>query len=140
MRRAEKLYALIQEKDQLGTQDAERLQAIERDLYRYTHGDLDAGILAVRGEAGQRIQEARADAQDEVSRALAKVNTFRLERVAFEASPELYKMRKVLAALSQELDSVRKYVVIVDPENTTVIIESDERDISGLEIIESSSN
>lgn len=140
VRRAEKLYALIQEKDQLGAQDSERLAAVERDLERYTRGDLDAGILPVLGEAGQRIQLARADAEDEISRALAKVNTFRLERVAFEASPRLYKMRKVLAALSQELDGVRKYVVIVDPENTSVIIEYDERETSGLEIIESSSN
>ncbi len=80
---------------------------------------------------------AEAGPQDSVNRAAAKANTFQLERVAYEASPRLYKMRKVLEALSEKLDKVRKYVVVVDPEKTNLIIELVEQESAGLEIIES---
>ena len=46
-------------------------------------------------------------------------------------------MRKVLEALSEKLDKVRKYVVAVDPEKTNLIIVLDEQESAGLEIIES---
>ncbi len=137
VRRAEKIYEVIEKKDQLSADDVEPRRAIDRELEQYMRGDPDAGISPIRGEAGQTIQEARAEAQDKISRAAAKVNTFRLERVAYEASPRLYKMRKVLQALSGELDKVRKYVVVVDPETTDIIIELVEQESAGLEIIES---
>ena len=137
VRRARKLDALIQEKDQLAVDQFDRRRAIDREIERYMLGDLEAGILPVWGEAGEKIQKARADAQDKVSSAAAKVNTFKLERIAYEASPRLYKTRKVLDALSGRLDNVRKYVLLVDPEKTNIIIELHEQDTSGLEIIES---
>lgn len=137
LRRAEKLDALIQEKDQLAADQLDRRRAIDREIERYMLGDLEAGILPVWGEAGEKIQVARAEAQDKVSSAAAKVNTFKFERIAYEASPRLYKTRKILDALAGRLDNVRKYVLVVDPEKTNIIIELREQETAGLEIIES---
>ncbi len=135
--RAEKINALILQKDELGTGDEQQREIVDREIQRYMLGDSEAGIRPIQGDAGELLYKARADAQDSVNRAAAKANTFQLERVAYEASPRLYKMRKVLEALSEKLDKVRKYVVVVDPEKTNLIIVLDEQESAGLEIIES---
>jgi len=135
--RAEKINALILQKDELETANEQQRGIVDREIQQYMLGDSEVGITPVQGEAGELLQIARADAQDSVNRAAAKANTFQLERVAYEASPRLYKMRKVLEALSEKLDKVRKYVVVVDPEKTNLIITLDEQESAGLEIIES---
>ena len=135
--RAEKINALILQKDELGTGDEQQREILDREIEQYMLGDSEAGIRSIQGDAGELLYKARADAQDSVNRAAAKANTFQLERVAYEASPRLYKMRKVLEALSEKLDKVRKYVVVVDPEKTKLIIVLDEQESAGLEIIES---
>ena len=135
--RAEKINALILQKDELGTGDEQQREIVDREIQQYMLGDSEVGIRPIQGEAGELLQIARADAEDSVNRAAAKANTFQLERVAYEASPRLYKMRKVLEALSEKLDNVRKYVVVVDPEKTKLIIVLDEQESAGLEIIES---
>ena len=135
--RAEKINALILQKDELGTGDEQQREIVDREIQQYMLGDSEVGIRPIQGEAGELLQIARADAEDSVNRAAAKANTFQLERIAYEASPRLYKMRKVLDALSEKLDNVRKYVVVVDPEKTKLIIVLDEQESAGLEIIES---
>ncbi|MCH8965968.1 MAG: hypothetical protein IIB58_13480, partial [Planctomycetes bacterium] len=135
--RAEKVNDLILQKDELGIDDEQQREILDREIQQYMLGDSEMGIRPIQGEAGELLQIARADAEDSVNRAAAKANTFQLERVAYEASPRLYKMRKVLEALSEKLDNVRKYVVVVDPEKTKLIIVLDEQESAGLEIIES---
>ena len=135
--RAEKINALILQKDELGTGDELQREILDREIDQYMLGDSEAGIRSIQGDAGELLYKARADAQKSVNRAAAKANTFQLERIAYEASPRLYKMRKVLEALSEKLDNVRKYVVVVDPEKTNLIIVLDEQESAGLEIIES---
>jgi len=135
--RAEKINALILQKDELGTGDEQQREIVDREIQQYMLGDSEVGIRPIQGDAGELLQIARADAEDSVNRAAAKANTFQLERVAYEASPRLYKMRKVLEALSEKLDKVRKYVVVLDPKTTNLIIELVEQESAGLEIIES---
>lgn len=137
VRRAEHIYELLQRRDLLPPDDAEQRQAITRELEQSMLGDLQAGVAPVQGEAGQIIQMALADAHDKINQAAAKVNTFRLELAAYEASPRLYEMRKVLGAISGQLDNVRKFVVVLDPENTNVMIQFVEQEAAGLEIVES---
>jgi hypothetical protein len=70
------------------------------------------------------------------SEAAAKAATFELELAAYQASPELYMTRKLLQAVSSELDHIRKYVLVVNPETTQVVIELDETQAGGLEILD----
>jgi regulator of protease activity HflC (stomatin/prohibitin superfamily) len=135
--RAEKISALILKKGELGTGAEQEREIVDREIQQYMLGDSEAGITPIQGQAGELLHKARADAQDSVNRAAAKANTFQLERIAYEASPRLYKMRKVLETLSEKLDDVRKYVVVVDAEKTNLTIQLDEQESAGLEIIES---
>lgn len=134
--RAHKIHELIRQKGALTSDDPQHRDPLNRELSRYMLGDPSVGLLPVQGDAGQKLQEARADAQDRISRAAAKASTFASERIAYQASPRLYRTRAALAALSQELDKARKYVVIVDPAKTKFICQLNEEDQTGLQIPE----
>jgi len=103
-------------------------------------GNTDKNIMPIRGVAGELLARARANALAKVNNAASLAINFELENKAFQASPRLYKMRKALQILSGELDQVRKYVVMVDATKTNVIIEIDEKDTTGLEIVNQSKN
>ncbi len=96
----------------------------------------DGAFLAVQGHAGEVLSRARAESLKSVSAAASKAGTFELELVAYDASPELYKTRKLLHTLSSELDKVRKYVLLVDTEETRIIFEMNEEESAGIEILE----
>jgi regulator of protease activity HflC (stomatin/prohibitin superfamily) len=140
VKRGEKLNELIKRKNDLELTDSAERNVVEAEIMKYMHGDPDQGLLPIRGDAGEILARARADAITEISDAAAKAATFDLELSAYRASPELYKQRKLLSEVSGELDSIRKYVLVVDPELTDVVYEVVETEASGLEMIDNTNH
>lgn len=136
--RARAIDAKIREIDALSPSDSQKHADLDAEVKRLVLGDLEAvpPVYPVRGQAGQALAEARARALQAVQDAAGKAKNFDLELAAFRASPRIYKMRKTLRMLSEEMDGIRKYVIMVDPETTKVIVEFNEMSTSGLEIID----
>jgi regulator of protease activity HflC (stomatin/prohibitin superfamily) len=127
---------IIRRRSALPVEDTTGRQAADDEFRRYMLGDAQTGVQPIRGNSGQILAEARAQAVRMTSEAAAKAATFELELAAYQASPELYMTRKLLQAVSSELDHIRKYVLVVNPETTQVVIELDETQAGGLEILD----
>ncbi len=95
---------------------AETRQRIE-DLLM---GNPAKGTAPVSGRAAELIARARARASRLVSDAAAKARVFGTQVAAYQAAPALYMQRKSLEVY-EELEYVRKYLIVGDPSN--VIIE-----------------
>jgi len=85
-------------------------------------GSPQAGIKPLSGTASAVIANARSRRAREVSKAHSKVAAFSSEVAAYEAAPALYRARKQLAAM-EELDAIRKYLIVGDASRVIVIYE-----------------
>ena len=79
-----------------------------------------------RQMAAARIAEARADASRLTSFWAAKVRAFATEVAAYQTAPTLYEHRKMLEVY-EDLDDVRKFLVIGDPSTVKIVYESQEQ-------------
>lgn len=131
--RARGLDEAIRERDRLqgeATVDSAKLVEAERRVDELMMGDSAKGISASTGEAAAQISDARARASDMVAEAENKARAFSTDVAAYAAAPDLYVRRKVLELFS-ELDGVRKYLIVGDPNN--VIVEYETTQEGGLD-------
>lgn len=127
--RARELDEAIRARDRLrampeseSTASSEAQQRIE-DLLM---GNAEKGIPRLNGVAAARIAEARADASRLTSFWAAKVRAFATELAAYQTAPTLYKQRKRLEVY-EDIDDVRKFLIIGDPSTVTIVYESQEQ-------------
>lgn len=121
--RALSLDAAIRLRDTLQSRasvDQDALAAAKQSVDALLLGDPEQGIAPLSGEASAMIANARAKASELISTASAKVRSFATEVAAYEAAPELYVRRKAFEVY-EDLDDVRKYLVVGDASN--VILE-----------------
>lgn len=88
------------------------------------------GISPLSGQAAAIMANARAAASRLIADAASKVRVFNTEVAAYLAAPALYQERKRLEVY-QELDTVRKYLVVGDPRS--VIIDYQTMEEGGLD-------
>ena len=93
-------------------------------------GNSAKGIAPVSGRAAELIAGARAKASKLISDAAAKARVFGTQVAAYQAAPALYMQRKSLEVY-EELEYVRKYLIVGDPSN--VIIEYETSKEAGLD-------
>ncbi len=126
--RARELDAAIQARNRLrvdATTTAEVLQEAETRLRDLLMGNAAKGIAPLSGKAASVIAEARSQASKNVSKVASKVRVFSTEVAAYEAAPELYMQRKMLQVY-EDIDDVRKYLIVGDPSNIIIIYETSE--------------
>ncbi|MCO6435623.1 MAG: hypothetical protein J5J06_00870 [Phycisphaerae bacterium] len=123
--RARELDGAIQTLNRLRSTEkagSEALSGAERTVTDLLMGAPEEDIPPPSGQVAQIVADARADASRAISDAASKVRLFNAEVAAYEAAPALYLQRRQLEAL-EELDLIRKYVIIGDTSN--LIIEHD---------------
>ncbi len=121
--RAAGLYQAILRRDAARAQfspESPEFAAAQQRVDDLLVGNPEAGIPPLSGMAAARIAEARAAAAWLNSGERAKLAMFAGEVAAYEAAPKLYLQRKQLE-LYNELDRIRKYLILGDP--SKVIIE-----------------
>ena len=96
-------------------------------------GDPARGIAPVSGEAAKKLSEARAMRMTIETNAQAKAESFSKELVAYKASPEIYRMRKYLRLLGENLRGVRKWVIAADTNKSKLVILFEAEEGTGLE-------
>ncbi|MBN4058853.1 hypothetical protein JYU10_00120 [bacterium AH-315-J04] len=89
-------------------------------------GNPGKGIGPLYGKAASIIAEARSQASRNVSAVAYNARIFSTEVAAYEAAPELYKQRKMLQVY-EDIDDVRKYIIVGDTENLIIIYETSEQ-------------
>jgi len=126
--RARELNEAIQARNRLrvdATTTAEVLRRAETRVRDLLMGNAGKGIAPLSGEAASVIAEARSQASKNVSKVASKVRVFSTEVAAYEAAPELYMQRKMLQVY-EDIDDVRKYLIVGDPDNIIIIYETQE--------------
>ncbi|RJP30486.1 MAG: hypothetical protein C4547_16680 [Phycisphaerales bacterium] len=121
--RADGLYRAIQERQAIRERfspESKEFAEAQKRVDDLLLGNPEAGIQPLSGTTAARIAEARASAARAISRERAKLAVFAGEVAAYEAAPGLYMQRKQLE-LYNELDRIRKYLIIGD--SNKVIIE-----------------
>lgn len=93
-------------------------------------GDPRKGISPIGGRAAAVMADARAEAQKLVSDAAFKARRFEADVAAFEVAPQLYRQRKLLE-LYENIDLIRKFLIVGNPQNVTIIYET--REEAGLD-------
>lgn len=97
--------------------------AAQQKVNELLMGDLAKGIRPMSGQAAAGIADARASRAALLSEARSKQRIFAYEQAAFEAAPELYRMRKYLDVLTKSVERIRKFVIVADPETTDLVIQ-----------------
>ncbi len=92
------------------------------------------GSGALAGQAAQLIADAQADVTREVSTMASKVRMLDDDLVAYNASPELFKMRKYLAVLTTGVADIRKWIVAADVDLVVTLEEPQETDFDFSEL------
>lgn len=105
-------------------------RAADQEVNDLLFGNPAKGIPSIGGQAAAMMADARADAQRMVSDAAFKARRFEADVAAFEVAPQLYKQRKLLE-LYENIDLIRKFVIVGNPENVTIIYET--REEAGLD-------
>jgi len=130
---ADKLYDLAakyqQAKEGNRQQDAERLG-----------GELDTAFAKASGDIFKTLRESQSYAFGKATLAQATGLRFASQLKAYRAAEEIYKRQQKSAILEEALKSVRKYVVVADPNDMQVFIVNFEEkltpslyDITGLQ-------
>ncbi|UCC29735.1 MAG: hypothetical protein JSU86_16210 [Phycisphaerales bacterium] len=127
--RATALDGAIQAVNELDPQSPELVDARQR-IEDLLMGNPVNGTAPVSGRAAVLIARARAKASRLVSDAAAKARVFGTQVAAYQAAPALYMQRKSLEVY-EELEYVRKYLIVGDPSN--VIIEYETFKEAGLD-------
>lgn len=131
--RARELDQAIQARNRLrasAEQDAAALASAEQQVTDLLMGSAERNILPPSGQVAAVVADAHAGASRAMSDAASKVQLFNAEVAAYEAAPKLYLQRRELEAL-EELDLIRKYVVVGDASN--VIIEHNTAEVGALD-------
>ncbi len=90
-------------------------------------GNAAQNLAQVSGEAAATIAQAQAEVSQSVSEAESRARTFQNELIAYEAAPQLYKMRRYLEVLENSLKSARKIINSTRNTNLVVIIETEKK-------------
>lgn len=114
---------MTDEQEQLHQRIAEQQIAIEQAMDQ------------VRGEAAQRIHEARAHRWARVLTEQGRAARFRAHLLSYDAAPEYFRMRHYLEAMTEGLKDRRKYIMAADAEEPPVIRMNLESEGAGLETI-----
>lgn len=125
---AKALDEAIIERDRLrgnAATPAAELAAADAKVDSLLIGNEAEGRASVGGEAASRIAGAKAHAQAAISDAQVKVRMFETEVAAHAAAPSLFEQRKLLEVYAG-LELVRKYIIVGDASNVTVIYETAE--------------
>ena len=121
--RALELDKAIREMDRLSEDpnaNADTLAAARARIDELMLGDVAQNIPSMSGDAAAEIAEARAEVSKLVSTAESKERVFRNELIAYQATPRLYRMRRYLEVLQDNLKSVRK--ILNTTQNTTLVV------------------
>jgi regulator of protease activity HflC (stomatin/prohibitin superfamily) len=95
--------------------------------------DLDSAFAQARGEIYQTLRESQSYAFEAATLAEATGRRFASQLAAYRAAEKIYKHRLKLAVLEEALSGIRKYVVVVDPNDAQVyIVDITEKRISSL--------
>ncbi len=135
--RAEALAAADVERERLdfdaGASASDR-DAANRVVVDLLLGNWAKGIPRMSGEAARSIANAQAEWTRSISTAESKARLFEAEVVAYEASPDLYMIRKYLDMLRQSLATVRKFVVTFDTrrKNLNIIVQPEKQNVIDL--------
>ena len=84
--------------------------------------DLDSAFAQAEGDIFSTLRRAQSYAFEKVTLARATGERFAGQLKAYRAAEEIYKHEQRLAVLEEALDSVRKYVVVADQNDTQVFI------------------
>lgn len=126
--RAETIDAAIVARDAIQAQpnvDSEALAEAERLVNRYLLGDPATGIPPISGTAAKELATARAEASGAIARAVTKTLAFDAMLAAYQAAPILFLQRQRLSVYN-DIDSIRKFLIMGDPEKLTIIWENQE--------------
>ncbi|MFH0983311.1 MAG: SPFH domain-containing protein [Planctomycetota bacterium] len=107
--------------------DPSALAAARDQVGELMLGDSARGIPPMSGEAASVIAEARAESIKLVSEAESKARTFQNELIAYQAAPQLYKMRRYLEVLQNSLKSVRKIIDTTRNTDLVIIIQTEKK-------------
>ena len=123
--RADLLDAAIIEADRLANDpsatEEQRAQARMR-VEELMMGSVVKGISPMSGQAAAGIAEAKALRAALLSGADSKVRVFANELAAYQAAPQLYRVRKYLDVLTRSVEHIRKFVIVADRATTNLVI------------------
>lgn len=127
--RAQELDGVIRERDRLQRQhiavtDPSLVKA-QKQIETLLLGDRDKDLEPLSGTAAGVISQARATSTEMVNQAASRARSFGTEVAAYQAAPELYRERKMLEVY-EDLEDIRKYVVIGDSSNVIIIYRTTE--------------
>ncbi|HSV26830.1 MAG TPA: SPFH domain-containing protein [Sedimentisphaerales bacterium] len=95
--------------------------------------ELDRAFGAAGGDIFSILRQSRSQAYERIAITRATGERFQSQLEAFRAAPEIYKREMRLGALEEMAPSLRKYVVVTDPEDARItIIDVSERAAVGL--------
>ncbi|MCP4591513.1 MAG: hypothetical protein GY842_12275 [bacterium] len=84
-------------------------------------------MAPLSGEAAAELADARAESSKLVSEAESKARTFENELIAYQAAPQLFKMRRYLEVLEDSLQNVRKIIQTTRDTHLVVVIETEKK-------------
>jgi len=84
--------------------------------------ELDSAFAQAKGDIFSTLRQAKSYAFEKETLARAAGERFAGQLKAYRAAEEIYKREQRLAVLEEALDSVRKYVVVADQNDTQVFI------------------
>jgi membrane protease subunit HflK len=99
-------------------------------------GELDKAFENAGGEIFAILRQARSNAYEKATIARATGERFQSQVQAYRAAPEIYKRELRLSTLEELAPSLRKYVIVTDPEDkkVTIIDLAQKVDFGGLDI------
>lgn len=109
------LYGMIREfTDAQQQEDEPRLKALTAKL---------EGLLGqVRGKVYSTIRQAEAYSYEQIARAKGEGLRFGGQVQAYQASPDIYPQLQRLLALEAAMETIRKYVVVTESQDTQIYI------------------
>jgi len=106
--------------------DAQKLAEAEAHVNDLLLGNPKNGIPPLSGRAAAVLAEARGDASNQITEASRKQLLFGTDVEAYSAAPELFKQRRLLEVY-EDLQNVRKYLIVGDPSNVIVEYETSQQ-------------
>jgi regulator of protease activity HflC (stomatin/prohibitin superfamily) len=83
---------------------------------------LDEAFAKAKGDIFKALRESQSYAFERATLARATGQRFASQLKAYEAAEEVYKREQILTAFEESLEKVRKYIMVVDPNDKMVII------------------
>ena len=100
---------------------ADEMAAAQQRVDELLFGPLDKSTPPAGGQAAKRLAEAKTRVLEQITEVKRNLTLFNAELVAFEAAPQVYKVRKYLDTLQRSVQAIRKYIVVVDPAKRVIV-------------------